>query len=81
MPDLKKIKTGAKVMGAMAAAAAAGYATGVLTAPASGIETRRRIRRRGEDAMLNARGAAQRTMKCVGDAAADAAKRVHTRTA
>jgi gas vesicle protein len=79
MADMKTIKKGAKAVGAVAAGAALGFATGVLVAPASGAETRRRIARRAEDAALNARGAARQAAKDVGNAAAQVVARVRPR--
>lgn len=43
-----EVKTVAKAVGAVAAGAAVGYVAGVLTAPAEGVVTRRKIRRKVE---------------------------------
>jgi gas vesicle protein len=43
-----EVKTVAKAVGAVVAGAAVGYVAGVLTAPAEGVVTRRKIRRKVE---------------------------------
>lgn len=43
-----EVKTVAKAVGAVVAGVAVGYAAGVLTAPAEGVVTRRKIRRKVE---------------------------------
>jgi gas vesicle protein len=74
---LNAAKKTAGILGAVAAGAAVGYATGVLSAPASGADTRRRIQRRVEDGAMNAKSAVRRKAREAGDAVANLANRAH----
>ncbi len=50
---MSRVKLTMAVTGAALAAGAAGYVMGVLCAPASGTETRRRLSRRAEDELAD----------------------------
>lgn len=76
----RSVKKGAKILGAIAAGAAVGYATGILAAPASGAETRRRIKRRAEDEAMNAKNAIRRKARQASDAIADLTTRQRLRS-
>ena len=80
MKTTRSVEKGAKLLGAMAAGAAVGYAAGMLTAPASGAETRRRAKRRVEDGALNAKLAVTRKVRKVQDAITDVASRDRSRS-
>lgn len=62
-----EVKTVAKAVGAVVAGAAVGYVAGVLTAPAEGAVTRRKIRRKVE---AGAEDLAHKAKTGVGDARA-----------
>lgn len=68
-PQTKQV---AKAIGAAGAGVTAGYVAGVLTAPAAGAETRKRIGRKIEEEAEDIARKTKRTMKDAKDRIADA---------